>query len=248
MVMKINRFLVVTAAIIGVVLIASLIINLSGPDSNLIEKQDTIFQVSAFNTFSAGNFDGNTTFEELEKRGDFGIGTLNGLNGEMIALDGIFYQVPISGVPRQIDPSEKTPYATVTFFHATKAFQLSNPADYSQLASDINANLQDPNAIYAIRIHGFFDSIKTRSVPIQAEPYPSLTDAVKNQTIFLLNSTQGTAVGFYFPKNMDGVDFSGVHLHFLADDHLSGGHLLECSFSNATVEIDQINNYYLKIP
>lgn len=248
MVSKINRFLVVATIIIGAVLIASLIFFHSGPGSNLTERSDTIFQVSAFNTFSAGNFDGNTTFAELEKHGDLGIGTLNGLNGEMIALDGVFYQIPTSGIPRQIDSSEKTPYATVVFFHTTQTIQVASEQNYSQLTEDINSTLPDPNAIYAIRVHGFFDSAETRSVPIQTQPYSTIADAVKNQTVFNLNSVEGTAVGFYFPNNMEGVDYSGYHLHFLTDDHSAGGHLLECNIRNGTVEMDQINDYHLKIP
>jgi acetolactate decarboxylase len=215
---------------------------------NFVQEQDTLYQVSAFNVFSAGNFEGNTTYAELAQHGDFGIGTLNCLNGEMIALDGKFYQIPVDGVPRQIISSEKTPYATVTFFNSSQGFQVANVLTYAQLTAGINSSLTNYNAIYAIKVHGFFDLAKTRSVPIQTKPYPILTEAVKNQTTFTLNGVEGTAVGFYFPNYMDGVDVVGYHLHFLTDDHLSGGHLLECDVKNATVEIDQINNYYLQIP
>ena len=212
------------------------------------QKPDTLYQISAFNVFSAGNFEGNTTYAELAEHGDFGIGTLNVLNGEMIALNGKFYQIPADGVPRQISSSEKTPYATVTFFNKDQAFQVANVTSYLQLSADINATLPNFNAIYAIKVHGFFDLAKTRSVPIQTTPFPTLTEAVKNQTVFNLSNVEGTAVGFYFPAIMDGVDFAGYHLHFLTDDDQAGGHLLECSLRNATVEIDQINNYYLQIP
>ncbi len=215
---------------------------------NSDQKQNILYQISAFNVFSAGNFEGNTTYAELAKHGDFGIGTLNSLNGEMIALDGKFYQIPTDGAPRQIISSEKTPYATVTFFRSNRSFQVANITSYSQLTTDINSTLTNYNAIYAIKVHGFFDLAKTRSVSAQNEPYPTLTEAVKNQTVFVLNGVEGTAVGFYFPNCMDGVDVAGYHLHFLTDDHLSGGHLLECNIKNAIVEIDQINNYYLQIP
>jgi acetolactate decarboxylase len=215
---------------------------------NLVQEKDTLYQVSAFNLFSAGNFDGDTTYSKLAEHGNFGIGTINGLDGEMIALDGKFYQIPTVGAPRQIGSSEKTPYATVTFFNMDQAFQVANVTIYSQLASEINSTLPNYNAIYAIKVHGFFDLAKTRSVPAQTKPYPTVTEAVKNQTVFTLNGVEGTAVGFYFPNIMEGVDFAGYHLHFLTDDHLAGGHLLECNLKNATVEIDQINNYSLLIP
>jgi acetolactate decarboxylase len=213
-----------------------------------LHEQDTLYQVSAFNVFSAGNFEGNVTYAELAKHGDFGIGTVNDLNGEMIAINGKFYQIATDGSPREISPAEKTPYATVTFFSSDQIFQVVNVSSYSQLTEGINSALLNYNAIYAIKVHGFFDFAKTRSVPIQTKPYPTLTEAVKNQTVFTINGVSGTAVGFFFPESMDGVDFSGFHLHFLTDDHTAGGHLLECTVKNATVEIDQINNYHLLIP
>lgn len=213
-----------------------------------LPEQDTLYQVSAFNTFATGNFEGNTTFAELAKHGDFGIGTLNGLNGEMLALDGKFYQIPAEGSPREIGTQEKTPYATVTFFKSDQTFQIINVSSYSQLTAIINSTLPNYNSIYALQVHGFFDFIQTRSVPLQTEPYPTLAEAVENQTVFNLNHVEGTMVGFFFPDNMNGVDFAGYHLHFLTDDHTAGGHLLECTIKNATVEIDQINSYQLMIP
>jgi acetolactate decarboxylase len=212
-----------------------------------LPEQDTLYQVSAFNVFSAGNFEGETTYADLAKHGDLGIGTLNGLDGEMIAINGKFYQIPTDGPPREIYSTEKTPYATVTFFSQDQTFQVNNVPSYSQLAEDINSTLPNYSAIYAIKIHGFFNFAKTRSVPIQTKPYPTVTEAVKNQTVFNLNDVEGTLVGFFFPDSMNGVDYAGYHLHFLTDDHTAGGHLLECIIKNATVEIDQMNNYHLLI-
>jgi len=213
-----------------------------------LPENDTLYQITAFNVFSAGNFEGTTNYAELMKYGDFGIGTLNGLNGEMIAFNGKFYQIPTAGNPKEITPEEKTPYVTITFFESDQTFQVANISSLSQLTAKINLTLPNYNAIYALKVHGFFNSAKTRSVPIQTNPYPTLTDAVKNQTVFNLNKVSATLVGFYFPANMDGVDFPGYHLHLLTDDRNAGGHLLECNVEEATVEIDQTNNYHLLIP
>ena len=213
-----------------------------------LPEQDTLYQVSAFNVFSEGHFEGNVTYAELARHGDFGIGTLNGLNGEMIAFDGKFYQIPTDGPPRQIGSGELTPYATVTFFSSDQTFQVADVSSFSQLTEEINATLPNYHAIYGIKVHGFFDFAETRSVPMQNKPYPALTEVVKNQTVFNLNGVEGTLVGFFFPSSMNGVDFAGYHLHFLTDDRTAGGHLLECVIKNATVEIDQINDYHLLIP
>ena len=46
--------------------------------------RDTLFQVSAINALLAGVYDGDVTFEELSERGDFGLGTFQALDGEMV--------------------------------------------------------------------------------------------------------------------------------------------------------------------
>jgi acetolactate decarboxylase len=241
--MTVRKKLAIAAATLLVVLILfAAFYELTLPD------QDTLYQVSAFNVFSEGNFDGNVTYAELAKHGNFGIGTLNQLNGEMIAFDGKFYQIPTNDSPREIGSEEKTPYATVTFFSSDYTFPVANVTSYLQLTENINSTLLNFNVIYAIKVHGFFDFAQTRSVPIQTKPYPNLSEAVKNQTIFDLNEVEGTMAGFFFPTSMNGIDYVGYHLHFLTDDHTAGGHLLECVIKNATVEIDQTNDYHLLLP
>ncbi len=248
--LKVTKKWVLVGAILVIVSIASAAIyqTLQLNSANILEPSETLFQLQAFNLFSNGNFEGNTTFAELAMHGDFGIGTLNDLNGEMIALKGKFYQIPTDGSPRQIGSSEKTPYATVAFFEANKTFQVDGPFTYAQLIARINSTLNNYDAIYAINVHGYFNFAKTRSPPAQTKPYPTLTEAIKNQTVFALTGVYGTAAGFYFPASMNGVDSTGYHFHLITDDFSAGGHLLECTVSNATVETDQINNYHLQIP
>jgi len=240
--MSLRKLIVFT--IIALIIVIMLIAHLSF----ITSEANELYQVSAFNVFASGNFDRNITFTELTKHGDFGIGTLNGLNGEMVALDGRFYQIPVTGVPREIDFSEKTPYATVSFFEKDFTFQIENVSTYLNLVSIINSTLSNYSLIYAIRVDGYFDFVKTRSVPMQYEPYTTVTEVVKNQTVFNLNGVKGTAVGYFFPDSLNGVDAVGYHLHFLTDDHTGGGHLLECTIKSADVEIDSIENYHLLIP
>ncbi len=220
----------------------------SGSNVTNSRATGTLFQVSQFNTFSAGKFEGNVTYAELAKHGDFGIGTVNNLDGEMIALDGVFYQIPIEGTPRQINSATQTPYATITFFKADKTIQLASALNYSQLIGYINNSMPAYDAIYAVKVHGTFDYAKARSVPMQEKPYPPLAAAVANQTVFTLGNVSGTAVGFWFPSSMDGVDFVGYHLHIITDSHSAGGHLLDCIVRNATIEIDQIGKFEMLLP
>ena len=65
------------------------------------------------------------TYSEIEQHGDFGIGTFDGLNGEMLAFDGVFYQIPSDGMPRVVDPTQTSPHATVTYFDADRSYTVS---------------------------------------------------------------------------------------------------------------------------
>ncbi|MGD6935052.1 MAG: acetolactate decarboxylase [Candidatus Bathyarchaeia archaeon] len=238
----------VTLAALGSILVIMLaglyLFTMSHAKTVIAENRDILFQLTAFNTFSSGKYDGTTSFSELAKHGDFDIGTVNGLDGEMIALDSVFYQVPINGIPVEINPSILTPYATVTFFDADKTLNV-NDLNYSEVTSIISQALPEEEAIYAIKITGTFDYAKTRSVPAQTQPYPPLSEAVKQQTVFDLTNVSGTIVGFYFPQSMSGVDFAGYHMHFLTENFSAGGHLLDCTIRNATIEIDYTDKYTL---
>ena len=215
---------------------------------NNIADRDTLFQIEAFNTFSSGKYDGYMAYSELAEHGDFGIGTVHELDGEMIALNGIFYQIPVDGKPRQIDPSIKAPYATITFFKEDIKKTLKDPVDYFDIQTIIKTLMPTENAIYAIKITGNYLYAETRSVPAQTKPYPIIAEVVKNQSVFILNNVSATAVGFWFPSSMDGVDYAGYHLHLITDDHSAGGHLLTFTVENATIEIDQTNKFNLILP
>ncbi len=212
-----------------------------------VPDRNTLFQLAAFNTFSLGNYSGFMSYGDLAKHGNFGIGTLDGLNGEMLAVGGVFYQIPSDGKPVQIPASATAPYATITFFEPDQTLTISD-LNYTQLQAQISQVLPSDGAIYAIKVSGTFDSAQTRSPEKQPQPYPAIADALKTQHLFNLTDVSATAVGFWVPSSMNGVDFAGYHLHLITDDHTAGGHLLDCTIQNATVEIDQINNYQLVLP
>lgn len=216
-------------------------------NSGSTTDKDTLFQLAAFNTFSTGQYGGVMPYSELERHGDFGIGTFDGLDGEMIALDGVFYQIPSSGVPRQADASQTAPYATITYFNADKTFTISG-LNYTGLKAYLDGQLSSKDTIYAIKVSGTYDYAQTRSPQKQMQPYPEINEALKTQSIFNLTDVSATAVGFWFPSSMNGVDYAGYHLHLITDDHTAGGHLLDCIIANATVQVDVINKYSLVLP
>jgi len=89
-----------------------------------VQKNDVVFQSSTINTLLKGIYDGDVTFGELKRNGDFGLGTFNALDGEMIGLAGTFYQIKADGVAYPVEDSVKTPFAGVSFFAPDDTLEL----------------------------------------------------------------------------------------------------------------------------
>jgi acetolactate decarboxylase len=210
--------------------------------------QDVIYQVSTIDTLLLGGFDGVYNFSTLETKGDFGIAVFDALDGEIIEIDGIFYQVRADGTVREVRGDDTTPFATVTWFEPDREVRIARADNFSDFTTQLEAALPSPNLFYAIRIHGTFPLMKTRAVSRQEKPYPRLVDACAGQSVFMLNNTSGTIAGFYTPEMVEGLNIPGLHLHYLTDDHAAGGHILDFSVENATVELDSTSRFTMWLP
>jgi acetolactate decarboxylase len=210
--------------------------------------QGVFFQYSTIQALMAGIYDGELTFRELRKQGDFGLGTFNALDGEMIGVKGKFYQVKSDGIAYPVPETAKTPFANVTFFKPAKTTILKKAFNYQELERYLGRLLPSDNLIYAIKITGTFPFIKTRSVPRQQRPYPPLTEVVKQQAVFEFHDVEGIIVGFRIPSFLAGVNMAGYHLHFITGDRRAGGHLLDCRLEEARVEISQMTEFDLQFP
>jgi hypothetical protein len=83
-------------------------------DLHAEREPHVLFQASTIGALLDGAYDGDLTFAELAEHGDLGLGTLNGLDGEMIALDGRFYRADVEGRVHPVAAGERTPFAVVT--------------------------------------------------------------------------------------------------------------------------------------
>jgi acetolactate decarboxylase len=210
--------------------------------------RDTIFQTSTIDALMEGVYDGNFTYGELKKRGDFGLGTFNDLDGEMIELDGVFYQVRSDGKVYVAPDTAMTPFATVTFFDPDKSLTLEKPLGCKELESYLETLLPSKNIFYAIKIEGSFDYIKTRSVPRQKRPFPPLTEVARHESFFELKSVKGTMVGFWFPEYTKDLNTAGFHFHFISEDKEAGGHVLDCAIHNVSIGIDYTRDLNISLP
>ena len=96
--------------------------------------RDVLAQVSTIDALMTGIYDGETTLESLKEKGDFGLGTFNTLDGEMLLLDGQFYRITATGTVERPDPGTKTPFAAVTFFDPDRMVPLEEASIFSNLS------------------------------------------------------------------------------------------------------------------
>ncbi len=205
--------------------------------------RNAITQVATIDALLAGVYDGHMTLETLRTYGDFGIGTYEGLDGEMVLLDGIFYQVRADGKVYQPAPETLTPFACVIHFSADYSLQLNGSLDMGSLEDLIDSLIPQQNRFVAFRIKGDFGHMRTRSVPAQKKPYPPLAEVTRFQPVFDMNDIQGTLIGFRSPAFVQGVNVPGYHMHFLADDHSGGGHILGFTMKSAHLDMDTIHSW-----
>ncbi|MBA2535093.1 MAG: acetolactate decarboxylase [Rubrobacter sp.] len=208
----------------------------------------TLFQTSTIDALLDGNYDGDVSFAELQARGDFGLGTFDALDGEMIALDGDFYQIRADGEAYPVDERARTPFAVVTIFEPAMSQTLDSAMDLAALCACVDQLFDEASTCCAVRVDGHFEHVRTRSVPRQRKPYASLVEVVKNQPIFELSDVQGTLLGFRFPDYTQGLNVAGYHFHFITADRSAGGHVLECLLTSGKLQVDHEADLRVELP
>ncbi|MEX2108882.1 MAG: acetolactate decarboxylase [Solirubrobacterales bacterium] len=207
-----------------------------------------LFQASTIGALLEGAYDGDLSFAELAEHGDLGLGTLNGLDGEMIAIDGRFYRADVDGVVGEVDGTTKTPFAVVAHFEPSIDSRIEGPLEHDGLLARLDELIPDGAASCAIRLDGHFDRVRARSVPRQKPPYRPLTEVVGEQHVFELTDISGTMLGFRFPDYVEGIEVSGYHLHFISADRSRGGHVLDSRTGDLRVRLDPSSELHIELP
>lgn len=207
-----------------------------------------IFQYSTIDALLAGLYDGRLTVGELLDRGGFGLGTLNGLDGELVVLDGKAYHAKAGGEVVELDADALVPFATVTHFDEDAIASLDTIESLDALNAAVRKHLTSENFFEAIRIDGRFTTVKTRAIPRQSPPYRPLAEVVKEQVIVKLTNIEGSLVGFWTPHFMQGVNVPGFHWHFLSKDGTTGGHVLDVAFDSLVARLDSERDFAMRLP
>ncbi len=199
------------------------------------------------NAIVEGIYEEHVPFSEIKRHGDFGLGTFDLLDGEMVMLDGRVWQMRADGCVAEVGDEAQTPFACVTFFRPEQQATLEGEMEYEAFLRRLRAPLPSANIFYAFRIAGEFAHMKVRSVP-KSECYIPLVEIAKEQPVFEFENIRGTLAGFFTPDFMAAVSVPGMHLHFLSDDLAHGGHLLACRPRRVRVGVQALHTVELALP
>ena len=210
-------------------------------------NESRIYLCSPVNALVEGIYEEKIPISEIKKRGDFGLGTFDHLDGEMVMLDGKIYQITSDGHVNLVDDQALTPFACVTFYNPLSHDEMDQEMTYGAFLEWLNTLLPSKNLFFAIRIDGVFAHVKVRSVPKQ-ESYRPLVEIAKEQPVFNFHDLEGTLAGFFTPSFMSSLNVPGLHLHFLSADLRHGGHLIECIPRKVRAGVQFINTLELSLP
>lgn len=208
-----------------------------------------IVQVSMIEALLDGCYDGDVTVAELAGHGDFGLGTLEGLDGELVVVDGEFWNIGFDGVARKAPATAGVPFAAVVNFDAAEQFPIEGPLAMDGLRHELLAHFDDPDACYALRLEGSFGPVTFRSVARQTPPYRPLAEVLAtDEKLFTVESLTGTLVGFHFPDMAAEMNQPGFHFHMVTADRTTGGHVYDVAVQSADVTIGRSQSVHVELP
>ncbi|WP_019593516.1 acetolactate decarboxylase [Thioalkalivibrio sp. ALM2T] len=207
----------------------------------------SLYVSAPVNALVEGLYREDTTIADILSKGDFGLGTFNDLDGEMVVLDGEVYQLRSDGRAYAVTPDTRTPFACVTQFRPWSEEVIDTPLDYAGLQGLFDRLIPSHNMVYAIRLDGVFDYVRTRSVPRQ-DAYRPLVEVAREQPEYEFEHIEGSMAGFWTPEFMQSVAVPGYHLHFVDAARQHGGHLLEARPRQIRIRLQHLPRVDLGLP
>lgn len=240
-----KKLMIISLLIIGFLAISAV------SAENMLIQDDSLHQVSLMQSFMHGAYDGVISVGELKSNGDTGLGTFEGVNGEMIVLDGVVYQARADGSINIMENNETVPFATVTHFNNDMNVNNIAANNFDELTGKLDKEIEKmgKNNMYVAKIKCVCPNITVRSVEKQEKPYKEFTEvAAVDQKVFNYTNQTGTLIAVYFPEYMSELNMPGWHIHFLNDAKDKGGHVLGLTMENGYAQIDEIHDFNMNLP
>ena len=211
-------------------------------------EDNHIYQYSLLNALMDGVSESGITFSKLLTKGNQGIGTFVRMDGELVMLDGVVYQLRGDGVVTEARPEDQIPFAMSTQFkpNITIQKQLPTKETIDEVIDQVMAHTA--NDFISYRVEAILKHVKVRTVRGQEYKGQPLSELGDKQSVFTYDDVEGIVVGFRSPQSWQGFSVAGEHLHFISKDRKKGGHVLELTAENAKMGIALCSNVHVELP
>jgi acetolactate decarboxylase len=206
-----------------------------------------MYQISTSNALVEGVYSGSISSRDLLQHGDFGLGTFENLDGEMVIADGAIYQIHSDGNVLRRDEDFNVPFAVITRFQEQEQFETGEITSLRDLEKACDAHRESANLFYAIRVDGVFERLHARAVSAVGLG-TRLVDAARAQGEFEFSNVEGSLVCFWSPSYSSAFNVPAYHFHFLSRDRSKGGHVLDLSAAKLKVGVQMLCEYDVRLP
>jgi acetolactate decarboxylase len=158
-----------------------------------------LYQISTAAALVQGVFGGAVSSRTLPAHGDFGLGTFEHLNGEMVVLNGGIYQIHGDARVQQRPDDFLVPFAVVSVFQEEDVFSATKVGSLAELEQACNPHSESDNLFYEFRVDGVFTRMHVRVMLATAEG-ADLVQAAASQPEFHFDDIEGTLVCIWSPQ------------------------------------------------
>lgn len=206
-----------------------------------------IYQTGTINSLVNAVYDGDRDIAWIKKQGDFGLGALPMMDGELIVCDGIFYRADANADLTIPADDAILPFAVVSHFKPGQIFDLLD-TDFAGTAEYLATYFASKNLIYTVRIDGLFTGINFRSEECQPRPYRKMSETMPQlQRVYERDDIEGTLVGIWYPDYLSQVNVTGFHFHFVDKKRKTGGHVFDFRLARGQVAIQAIKSLHIDL-
>lgn len=210
--------------------------------------ENTIHQYAPTVALLNSIYEGNITPQQMVQQGNIGIGTVNHLAGELVAVDGVVYTIDAEGGIAEAPDDLESPNMTMINFQPKQTVTVENIESYEDLTRELQKYSTSKNSFYAYRIKGEFKHLKMASAHKVENEDVSLFEYLDTRVMYTRDNIKGTLVGLFTPDYLGNIVIPGMHFHFLSDDIKLGGHLEDIKFDKLSIEIQEVNQVNLQLP
>lgn len=210
--------------------------------------ENTIHQYAPTVALLNSIYEGDITPEQMVQQGNIGIGTVNHLAGELVAVDGVVYTIDAEGGIKVAPQDLESPNMTMINFQPKRTVTVENIESYEDLTKALQKYATSINSFYAYRIKGEFGYLKMASAHKVENEDVSLFEYLDTRVMYTRENIKGTLVGLFTPDYLGNIVIPGMHFHFLSEDITLGGHLEDIKFDKLQVEIQEVNQVNLQLP